>query len=59
EALFEPMRRTIARSIMSSHARTLRIVASTLGDSAGVRGAAALVLDSAPERLSMDPAYGD
>lgn len=59
EALFEPMRRTIARSIMSSHARVLRIVASTLGDSAGVRGAAALVLDSAPERLSMDPPYGD
>lgn len=53
------MRRTIARSIMSSHARALRIVASTLGDSAGVRGAAALVLDSAPERLSIDPPYGD
>ncbi|HYZ52167.1 MAG TPA: ROK family protein, partial [Streptosporangiaceae bacterium] len=59
EALFEPMRRAIARSIMSSHARGLRIVPSTLGDSAGVRGAAALVLDSAPERLSMDSPHGD
>jgi predicted NBD/HSP70 family sugar kinase len=59
EALFEPIRRTIARSIMSSHARALRIVASTLGDSAGVRGAAALVLDSAPERLSTESPHGD
>jgi hypothetical protein len=58
EALFEPMRRTIARSIMSPHARALQIVASTLGDSAGARGAAALVLDNAHERLSMDPPYG-
>jgi predicted NBD/HSP70 family sugar kinase len=54
EALFEPIRHTIARSIMSSHARALRIVRSTLGDSAGVRGAAALVLDSAPERLGTE-----
>jgi predicted NBD/HSP70 family sugar kinase len=55
EALFEPMRRALARSIMSSHARALRIVAGALGDSAGVRGAAALVLDGAPERLSLYP----
>jgi predicted NBD/HSP70 family sugar kinase len=59
EALFEPIRRTITRSIMNSHARALRIVPSTLGDSAGVRGAAALVLDSAPERLGTDPLTGD
>ena len=57
EPLFEAISRAIARSIMSSHARALRIVASTLGDSAGVRGAAALVLDTAPERLSMDPSH--
>jgi predicted NBD/HSP70 family sugar kinase len=52
EALFEPIRRALDRGIMSSHARGLRIVPSALGDSAGVRGAAAVILDSAPERLS-------
>jgi predicted NBD/HSP70 family sugar kinase len=52
EALFEPIRRVLARSVTSSHDRELRIVASTLGDSAGVRGAATLVLASAPELLS-------
>jgi predicted NBD/HSP70 family sugar kinase len=52
EALFEPIRRALARSVMSSHDHELRIVASTLGDSAGVRGAATLVLGSAPELLS-------
>jgi predicted NBD/HSP70 family sugar kinase len=55
EALFEPMRRTLARNTMISHTETLRIVPSTLGDSAGVRGAAALVLDDLPERLGLDP----
>lgn len=55
EALFEPMRRTLARNTMSSHTESLRIVPSTLGDSAGVRGAAALVLDSLPERLGLAP----
>jgi predicted NBD/HSP70 family sugar kinase len=54
EALFEPMRRTLARNVMSSHIEPLRIVPSTLGDSAGVRGAAALVLGSVPERLGLD-----
>ena len=49
DVLFEPMRRALDRHTMSAHA--LRIVPSALGDSAGVRGAAALVLDSAPERL--------
>ena len=52
EALFDPIRRALARSIMNSHNRDLRIVASTLGDSAGVRGAATLILTSAPELLS-------
>jgi predicted NBD/HSP70 family sugar kinase len=51
EALFEPMRRVIARNTMGSQNRDLQIVASTLGDSAGVRGAAALVLDTVPEKL--------
>ncbi|HEY3610756.1 MAG TPA: ROK family transcriptional regulator [Pseudonocardiaceae bacterium] len=51
EVLFEPMRRALDRQTMSSHTSALRIVPSALGDSAGVRGAAALVLDSAPERL--------
>jgi predicted NBD/HSP70 family sugar kinase len=51
DALFEPMRRSLARNTMTSHAE-LRIVPSSLGDSAGVRGAAALVLETAPERLS-------
>lgn len=54
EPLFEPMRRAIARSVMTCHAQAFRIVASSLGASAGVRGAAALVLDGAPERLSPD-----
>ena len=52
EPLFEPMRRTLERGVMSSHARGLRIVRSALGDSAGVRGAAALILDDAPRLLS-------
>lgn len=54
-SLFEPMRRTLTRNSMSSHTRRLRIVSSTLGDSAGVRGAAALVLDGVPERLALEP----
>jgi predicted NBD/HSP70 family sugar kinase len=55
DALLEPMRRTLGRNTMSSHTKALRIVASSLGDSAGVLGAAALVLDTAPERLGLDP----
>jgi predicted NBD/HSP70 family sugar kinase len=51
EVLFGPMRRALDRHTMSAHTRTLRIVPSALGDSACVRGAAALVLDSAPGRL--------
>ena len=54
-SLFEPMRRILTRNSMTSHTRRLRIVASTLGDSAGVRGAAALVLDGVPERLGLEP----
>jgi predicted NBD/HSP70 family sugar kinase len=56
ETLFEPMRRTINRNTMVCHAESLRIVPSELGDSAGVRGAAALVLEGAPEILALAPA---
>ncbi|HZC70150.1 MAG TPA: ROK family transcriptional regulator [Jatrophihabitans sp.] len=52
ETLFTPMRRAIDRSAMSPHAANLKIVAGALGDSACVRGAAALVLAQAPERLA-------
>jgi predicted NBD/HSP70 family sugar kinase len=55
EALFEPMRRSLMRSTMTSHAEPLRIVPGSLGDDAGVRGAAALVLATAPERLGQAP----
>ena len=51
EALFEPMRRTLGRTTMASQHKSLRIVPGALGDSAGVLGAAALVLDTVPERL--------
>jgi predicted NBD/HSP70 family sugar kinase len=54
-SLFEPMRRALTRNSMWAHTRRLRIVASTLGDNAGVRGAAALVLDGVPERLGLEP----
>lgn len=53
EALFGPLRRTLGRSTMTSHGRNLRIVPSALGDSAGVRGAAALVLDGVPEHFGL------
>jgi predicted NBD/HSP70 family sugar kinase len=49
-SLLDPIRRTLTRNNTST--RPLRIVASTLGDSAGVRGAAALVLDGVRERLA-------
>ncbi len=52
DPLFEPLRRALERGVMRSHARGLRIVPSALGDSAGVRGAAALILDDAPRLLS-------
>jgi predicted NBD/HSP70 family sugar kinase len=55
DVLFEPMRRSLARNTMDSHAQPLRIVPGSLGDSAGVRGAAALVLATAPERLGQAP----
>jgi predicted NBD/HSP70 family sugar kinase len=51
EALLGPLRRTLARTTMTSHGRPLRIVPSALGDSAGALGAAALVLDGVPERF--------
>jgi predicted NBD/HSP70 family sugar kinase len=54
EPLFEPMRRALTRGVMSAHTRELRIVPSALGDSAGVLGAAALILDDAPRLLGTD-----
>lgn len=54
EPLFEPMRHALDRGMMNSHTRGLRIVPSALGDSAGVLGAAALILDGAPRQLGMD-----
>jgi hypothetical protein len=39
---------------MSIHTRRLRIVPSTLDDSAGVLGAAALILEDAPRLLGTD-----
>jgi predicted NBD/HSP70 family sugar kinase len=56
ETLFDPMRRTLNRNTMVCHGRSLRIVPGALGDSAGVRGAAALVLEGAPESLALAPA---
>jgi predicted NBD/HSP70 family sugar kinase len=56
ETLFEPMLRRINRNTMVCHAESLRIVPSALGDSAGVRGAAALVLERAPEALVLGSA---
>ena len=52
EPLFEPMRRALERGVMSAHARGLRIAPSALGDSAGVRGAAALILDDVARLLT-------
>jgi len=54
DVLLPPLRRTLERDTMRAQHQALRIVASTLGDSAGVRGAAALVLDTVPERLGLD-----
>jgi predicted NBD/HSP70 family sugar kinase len=53
ETLFEPMRRAIDRNTMPGHADSVQIVLSELGDSAGVRGAAAVVLEGAPEALAL------
>lgn len=55
ESLFEPMRRVLRRTTMSAQNTTLRVVPSALGDSAGARGAAALILDTVPERLGLGP----
>ncbi|MGH6657195.1 MAG: ROK family protein, partial [Actinocrinis sp.] len=53
DALFGPLRRALLRNTMTSHGQPLRIEASDLGDSAGVRGAAALVLEGVPEHLGL------
>jgi predicted NBD/HSP70 family sugar kinase len=52
DALLEPIRRAIRRDCMSAQAAALQVVPGALGGSAGVRGAAALVLADAPERLA-------
>jgi predicted NBD/HSP70 family sugar kinase len=54
ESLFEPIRRELTRGAMITHTRKLRIVPSALDDSAGVLGAAALILDDAPRLLGAD-----
>jgi predicted NBD/HSP70 family sugar kinase len=58
DALFAPLRRVLGRHTMDSQRRKLRIVPSSLGDSAGARGAAALVLDTVPERLGLERTAG-
>jgi predicted NBD/HSP70 family sugar kinase len=55
ETLLTPLRRAVERYGMSPHVANLQIVAGALGDSACVRGAAALVLAEAPERLARHP----
>jgi predicted NBD/HSP70 family sugar kinase len=54
ESLFGPIRRALTRGAMSIHTRRLRIVPSALDDSAGVLGAAALILEDAPRLLGTD-----
>ncbi|GAB2847398.1 ROK family transcriptional regulator [Lentzea nigeriaca] len=53
DVLVAPIRRAVQRNAMSWHTTELRVVPGALGDSAGVRGAAALVLADAPERLAV------
>ncbi|HEY2041916.1 MAG TPA: ROK family protein [Jatrophihabitans sp.] len=52
DLLLDPMRRALARNAVGSHSRQLEISMSALGDTAAVRGAAALVLADAPQQLS-------
>ncbi|KOV78013.1 ROK family transcriptional regulator [Nocardia sp. NRRL S-836] len=52
DVLMAPIRRAVQRNTMSWHTSDLRVVPGALGDSASVRGAAALVLADAPERLA-------
>lgn len=56
DALLRPIQRAITRGTLTSHADELQVVPGALGDSAGVLGAAALVLADAPERLAALPA---
>lgn len=55
-ALLGPIRRAIRRDCMNAQSSTLRVAPGALGDSAGARGAAALILADAPERLATLPA---
>jgi predicted NBD/HSP70 family sugar kinase len=52
DTLLNPMRRVLQRNSVSSHHRHLEISLGALGDSAAVRGAAALALTHAPQQLS-------
>jgi predicted NBD/HSP70 family sugar kinase len=56
DVLLEPMRRALRRNTVGFHHRKLEISVSALGDAAGVRGAAALILADAPQRLNPPPA---
>jgi predicted NBD/HSP70 family sugar kinase len=52
DLLLNPMRRGLQRNTVRSHHSKLEISIGALGDSASVRGAAALVLADAPQLLS-------
>jgi len=52
EALFEPMMQSIRRYRMPSSGQDVMVIPGKLGDSAAVRGAAAVVLAGAPESLA-------
>lgn len=52
EALFGPMTQSIRRHRMPSGNEELPVISGDLGDSAAVRGAAGVVLLSAPEKLA-------
>lgn len=56
EVLFEPLHRALVHDTTGSHIEHLKIMESALGDSAGVRGAAATVLEHVPELLAQAPA---
>lgn len=51
-ALLNPLRKAILRTTMTSHCATLHVIPGALNDTACARGAAALVLAEAPERLA-------
>lgn len=52
DVLLDSIRRALQRNTVASHHRPIEIAVSALGDSAAVRGAAALILADAPKHLS-------